>query len=293
MNINCIKNITVAAISIVILLPLSSCIKDNFTVPSPGANINPAGVQATMTIKQFKQLHYVPVLGVALPTLMTDSQVISGVINADDRSGNFYKTLCLQDSTGGIQIKIDGTNLYYTYPIGRRIWIKTKGLYIFDYGGTAEIGGYIDLAGSHPAVGAIALENAPNSIITGEWGIPVVPKKVKISDLTAPLFTTYIDQQSILYEIDSVEYSQQDTAGLTYGNALTKGSNSLVLNDCNGYSMVVYSSGYASFANARPSKGHGNIVGIYNYYSFSSSGNYEFIIRDTTDVMFTSSQRCH
>ena len=291
MNLTIIKNITIAVVAAAILVPLSSCIKDKFTVQSPGANINPTGVQATMTIQQFKQRYYVPVLGATLPVLMSDSQVISGVINADDRSGNFYKTLCLQDSTGGIQIKINATNLYYTYPIGRRIWIKTKGLYIFDYGGTAQIGGYIDLAGSHPAVGAIASENAPYSIITGEWGIPVVPKKVTIAELSN--VGAYVDLQSILYEIDSVEYGQQDTAGMTYGNALTKAANSLVLNDCLGYSMVVYSSGYASFTNARPSKGHGNIVGIYNYYSFSSSGNFEFIIRDTTDVMFTSSQRCH
>jgi len=291
MNITIIKNTAIAVIAAAILVPLSSCIKDKFTVPSPGANINPAGIHSTMTIKQFKQQYYVPVLNATLPVIMTDSQVISGVVCADDRSGNFYKTLCLQDSTGGIQIKINNTSLYYTYPVGRRIWIKTKGLYIFDYGGTAQIGGYIDLAGSHPAVGAIAGENAAASIITGEWGVPVVPIKTTIAQLTN--VSSYIDLQSMLYEIDSVEYGQQDTSGLTYGNALTKGSNSLVLNDCLGYSMVVYSSGYASFANARPSKGHGNIVGIYNYYRYSSSGNFEFIIRDTTDVMFTSSQRCH
>ncbi len=289
MKLNYIKNAVIAIITTAILVPVSSCVKDNFTVPSPGANINPAGVQATMTIKQFKQRYYVPALGNALPVLIPDSVVLTGIINGDDRSGNFYKTISLQDSTGGIQLKIAGTNLYYTYPVGRRIWIKTKGLYIFDYGGTAEIGAYIDLAGTHPSVGGIALSNAPNSIITGEWGLPVPVQKTTISQLSN--VGSYIDLQSMLYEIDSVQFGAGDT--LTYADALTKASGSLTLSDCAGYNMVLYSSGYASFATARPSNGHGNILGIYTYYAYGSGNHFQFTIRDTTDVRFTSSIRCH
>jgi hypothetical protein len=217
--------------------------------------------------------------------------VLCGIINGDDKSGNLYKTLSLQDSTGGIQIKIAGTNLYYTYPEGRRIYIKTKGLYIFDYGGTAQIGGYIDLAGTHPAAGGIALSNAPNSIITGQWGLTVPIKKTTIGQLQNG---SYVDLQSMLYEIDSVEFAQQDTVpGATYANALSKAAGSLQLADCAGFNMILYSSGYANFANAAPAKGHGNILGLYTYYAFTSTDHYQFTIRDTTDIRFTSSQRCH
>jgi hypothetical protein len=290
MNLTIIKNTATAIIVAAIIIPLSSCIKDKFTVPSPGANINPAGVQATMTIAQFKQLYYVPILGQTLPVAIPDSIVLTGIINADDRSGNFYKTLSLQDSTGGIQLKIAGTNLYQTYPEGRRIWIKTKGLYIFDYGGTAQIGGYVDLSTTHPSVGGIALTDAQNVIITGEWGLTVPVQKISIYNLN---FGNYVTLQSMLYEIDSVEYAAADTLqGVTYADQLTKGSGSVTLEDCSGNSMVVYSSGYANFASAKPNSGHGNILGIYTYYSYASSNNAEFVIRDTTDVRFTASQRC-
>jgi hypothetical protein len=293
MNFTIIKNTAAAIICAAMLIPASSCVKDNFTVPSPGANVDPAGIAATMTIKQFKQHYYQPILGKAIPTLLTDSTVIiSGIINADDRSGNFYKTISLQDSTGGLQVKIAGTSLYYDYPIGRKIWIKTKGLYIFDYGGTLELGGYIDLAGAFPNVGGIATSNAPNSIIKGRWGLDVPVQKISIHTL---LFNAnYIDMQSMLYEIDDVEFSQQDTGG-NYGNALSKASVNVVLNDCASppNSMVVRSSGYANFATAKPAKGHGNIRGIYTYYTFASTGNTQLVIRDTTDVMFTGGTRCH
>jgi len=296
MSLTIIKNTITAAICIVLLAPLSGCVKDNFTVPSPGANINPTGIHSTMTIKEFKQRYYVPVLGKALPTLLTDSNVIiEGVINADDRSGNFYKTISLQDSTGGLQLKIAGTNLYYTYPIGRRVWIKTQGLYIFDYGGTLELGGYIDLSGTYPSVGGVALSNAPNSIITGEWGVPVKPIVTTINALN---FANYVDMQSMLYEIDDVEFSPQDTAGYYVGNLsneLLKTSFNVILNDCAATpnSMSVRTSGYANFAMAQPAKGHGTILGIYSYYAYSSSGNTQLTIRDTTDVRFTNPQRCH
>lgn len=295
MNFTTIKNTAIALISASIVITLSSCVKDNFTIPSPGANINPAGVQATMTIKDFKQHYFIPNLSSPLPVLLTDSVVLTGIINADDRSGNFYKTISLQDSTGGLQLKIAGTSLYYTYPIGRRIWIKTKGLYIFNYGGTLELGGYIDLAGTFPNVGGVALSDAPNKIITGEWGLPV---PVQVTTINALNFANYIDMQSMLYQINDVEFSQQDTAGLYVGNVsneLIKTSFNVVLNDCASppNSMVVRSSGYANFAMAKPARGHGSILGIYTYYSFASSGNTQLTIRDTTDVRFTSDQRCH
>lgn len=291
MNLNIIKNTAIAVISAAILLSTSSCIKDNFTVPSPGANFDPAGVQATMSIKDFKQNYYAPVLGKAIPTLITDSVVIMGIVNADDKSGNFYKTIAIQDSTGGIQIKIASTSLYNDYPVGRRIWIKLKGLYIFDYGGTAEIGGYIDLAGTFPTVGGIAPSNASNNIIKGKWGLTVPVRHTTINALN---FADHINMQSMLFQIDDVEFSPLDTSN-TYGNALTKASVNIGLTDCASpaNTLVVRSSGYANFALAKPAKGHGSITGIYTYYAFSSSGNTQLVIRDTNDIQFNSSLRCH
>ena len=289
MNFTIIKNTAVAIVSAAILLSTSSCVKDNFTVQSPGANLDPVGVQATMTIRDFKQHYYLPIKGVALPTLITDSVVLTGIVNADDKSGNFYKTISLQDSTGGLQLKIASTTLYTDYPVGRRIWIKTKGLYIFDYGGTLELGGYIDLAGTYPTVGGIAPSNAPNSIIKGKWGLPVPIRTVTINDLN---FADHDSMQSMLYQINDVEFSPSDT-NKTYGNALSKASVNINLLDCAGGSLAVRSSGYANFATAKPAKGHGSIIGLYTYYSYASSGNTQFVVRDTNDIQFTSSTRCH
>jgi hypothetical protein len=154
-----------------------------------------------------------------------------------------------------------------------------------------ELGGFIDLSGTYPSVGGIATSNAPKSIITGKWGLPVPIDTVTIHDLN---FTNYIDKQSMLYEILDAEFASFDTStGTTYANALTKGSVNLALDDCAGNTLALRSSGYANFATQKPASGHGSIRGIYSYYSYSSSGNTQLTIRDTTDIRFTSTLRCH
>ena len=57
-------------------------------------------------------------------------KTIAGVVIADDESGQFYKTIVIQDSTGGISVKLDGYDLYTKYPVGRQVFIKLKGLYM-------------------------------------------------------------------------------------------------------------------------------------------------------------------
>ncbi|MEZ5198727.1 MAG: DUF5689 domain-containing protein [Bacteroidales bacterium] len=49
---------------------------------------------------------------------------------ANDESGNYYKTVVIQDDDGGIELKINDYDLYQTYPEGMEIYIKCKDLYL-------------------------------------------------------------------------------------------------------------------------------------------------------------------
>ena len=281
-------NIMISVAICAMILTVSGCKKDNFSVTDPGANIDPVGIQATMTIRALKNLYYGPNVS-TVPVLIDSDIVISGIINGDDRSGNLYKVISLQDSTGGLQVKIDGSSLYYTYPQGRRILIKLKGLYFFSYGGTIEIGAYIDHSSSYLSVGPIPLGSAPNYIIKGKWGLTVTPIVTTATQLEQ---SDWLHTQSMLYEIDNVQYRYTDT-GTIYADPVGKLSVNKLLDDCSGNAtMVVRTSGYAAFASAKPAKGNGKILGLFTYYSYASSGNYQFTIRDTTDVQFTNDRRC-
>jgi len=81
----------------------------------------------------------------------------NGIVTADDRSGNFYKQIVIQDSTAGLTVLIDNNSLFNEYPVGRKIYIKLKGLYMSKYAATPQLGYLPDATGS--------ISNIPGSLV--------------------------------------------------------------------------------------------------------------------------------
>ncbi|MEL7120703.1 MAG: DUF5689 domain-containing protein, partial [Bacteroidota bacterium] len=105
-----------------------SCVDQNFDEPPvPGL----PNIEANTTIAALKALHTIG----DDDDLITDDFIISGIVVADDRSGNFFKSLIIQDQTGGLDIRINTTDLYNDFPIGMRIFVRCKDLYIGDFNG--------------------------------------------------------------------------------------------------------------------------------------------------------------
>lgn len=61
---------------------------------------------------------------------------LKGRITTSDRSGNFYKSLYIQDSPDGpgIEVKIGKNSLYNEYKLGQEIYINLDGLCVGEYG---------------------------------------------------------------------------------------------------------------------------------------------------------------
>ena len=78
-------------------ISLSSCKKD---FDNPPAYVDP-GVVANTSIATLKALH---VAGGY--EQITGDLIISGTVIADDKGGNLYKEIYIQDATGGIAIEI-------------------------------------------------------------------------------------------------------------------------------------------------------------------------------------------
>ena len=60
--------------------------------------------------------------------------MIAGRVSTTDQPGNFYKTLYIQDETGGIELKIGRNGLYNSYHPGQMLYVDLKGLFIGCYG---------------------------------------------------------------------------------------------------------------------------------------------------------------
>ena len=298
MNCNLIKNIALSIASAAVIMSASSCVKETFSAPVAPANTDPAGIYPTMTIKDFKTqyiFHRAHVLDSASPVLITDSIILSGVVNSDDRSGNLYKQLIFQDSTGGLQIVVDAADLYNTFPVGTKIFVKCKGLYLYNYLGTLEIGSYINRTGAQPSLGGIPWVNLSTYVLRGMKMDTVLPKRLTLAQING---ADPINDQSILVQVDSVHFAvaTNDTT-TTYADAINKAFGNVNLNDCPSppNSVTVRTSGYANFATTLVPHGYGSVLGIFSIYNKSSGPVNQLTIRDLNDVRLTRTRAdiCH
>ena len=60
--------------------------------------------------------------------------MIAGRVSTTDQPGNFYKSLYIQDATGGMEIKIGRNGLYNDYLPGQMLYINLDGLCLGEYG---------------------------------------------------------------------------------------------------------------------------------------------------------------
>ena len=80
----------------------------------------------------------------AIDTLPTDRPLyIRGRVTTDDRAGNFYKSLCIQQVVGGkqqgLRISVDAGSLSGMYPLGQELLIRVDGLCIGRYANQPQL----------------------------------------------------------------------------------------------------------------------------------------------------------
>ncbi len=264
------KNFTIAGLLTIVffLTVFSSCVKNEFDAPTT-TNVDPDLV-VSKTINELQSL-----ATSTTPVLISTNEVIAGVVIADDLSGNFYKEMIIEDSTGAIAVRLDQSNFNTLFPIGRRVFIKCQGLYIADDGdGNFQLG-VKDLN----TIGRIPSGLVPRYLTGGKWGLSVEPIQVTLATLnTVP--------SQMLVRINGVQFNAADTS-MPYANAATQQSINRVVEDCSGNTIDLYSSGYSTFAGALTPGGKGFITAVYKLYG----GAGELLIRNTEDVDMTGG-RC-
>lgn len=127
------------AISVAALAILTSCSEWEPVVNVSYDDVkvaDPAELTANCTIAELKALYS----KIGQPIKIDDDLVICGQVASEDRSGNIYKSLYLQDETGGIELKIGKGQLYNDYKPGQWVYVKCSGLTLGNYSGMLQIG---------------------------------------------------------------------------------------------------------------------------------------------------------
>jgi len=193
------------------------------------------------------------------PWEIDENIIISGIVSTTDKPGNFYKSLYIEDETGGIEIKMGKNGLYNDYLPGQRLYIKCKGLTLGmygykngNYGGNGMVQlGYVDPSGSYETS---YFENQlliDTHIFKGKTGPELVPEVITEKQLPTKTATQASNKYvGKLVTLKNLKYANESFVLLYLDSTKDKKSytNRIFLSDSNGIGMYGAGHGITTWA---------------------------------------------
>ncbi len=248
------------------------CVDQDFDAP-PAGGLDP-GLTPTLTIAELKAMH-------ALDEYeqITTDEIIRGIVISDDEQGNFFKQLVIQDETGGIEIRIEASNLFAQFPPGRQVYVLLKDLWLGDFNGLIQLGAAVTGSGNDRELVRLPESLLAETILKGTYGNEVVPQVLSISEFN-------LSHVSTLVQLNDVQFPDI-YAGVTYADAVNQQTLNLEIEDCDKDRIIVRTSGFATFASSLTPEGKGSITGVFGVFGT----DLQLIIRDLDDVNMNG-ERC-
>lgn len=166
----------------------------------------PVTMNPNTTIAELKAMYK------SAPVKIEKDIVIGGQVISEDRSGNIYKSLYIQDATSGIEIKLGKNALYNDYKLGQWVYVKCSGLTLGAYNGMIQLG-YADPTGEYETSYLEVQYIIDTHIFRGKIDTPLQPKKVAAADLLkAENLGCYVELDGLTYgnEIFCLVYVEQN-----------------------------------------------------------------------------------
>lgn len=220
----------------------------------PAQKNHPPLPSATHSIAELKKMYRSGVGG----TVITQDIIIRGVISTNDTKGNFYRTMALQDTTGGIEVKMGMGNLSLLYPQGMEVAIKCQGLVLGMYGDMVNLG--FKSVDQRYETGYIPDLMVTEIMLAGRF-VGINPTKIEINQ---------VDKRyaNMLIKLPRVQFLQSEL-GQTYAdqkNKATVSSVNRMLIDPKGNSIIVRTSSYAMFAGKTLPQGSGSVTALLSFF---------------------------
>ncbi|WP_370407432.1 DUF5689 domain-containing protein [Tenacibaculum dicentrarchi] len=271
-----IVKLSILVFIIFIVVPFSSCVGDDeFSLPTLSAEKEYENLKSLTQIASLYQGSLVEI---------KEELTTSGYVVSSDRAGNFFKSIFIQDApenpTIGFEMKINATNLHERYAVGRKIFIKLKGLFLskskdgsYQIGVRNSFGNGIDRIGVNDYV---------RFIDRGAEIAKITPVLLKISELNEK-------HQNILIKINKI---QAETKGLQYAWPKAGSVNYSIdrtLISCDSLQKIIFrNSIFSDFKGLLIPDKKGSITGIFTMLESEKI----LTIRNTSDVNFTEEYGC-
>jgi hypothetical protein len=260
--------------SFLLLLFTACCCTACFKKVAYAMPIQDQHSDSLISIKQLKRLHRMGEV-----ELIRHEWMLKAVVVANDEYDNWYKSIVIQDSTGGIMLLLDGQNLYQEYPVGALIRLRLKDLILSDYRRMIQLVAAVDSSSGTLITGGIPVPLFKQHIQMVQDNYPLTPLNVQFKNLHDSL-------QGRLIQLSGIEFSAVDTAQ-TFADKKNKVGASRALKFCSGGTIYLRTSGYADFAGGFIPNGNGTIVGIYSVFNTEK----QLLLRHPDDILFIN-PRC-
>ena len=246
--------------------------------------------EPTTTLSQLRKDYALEISNISYKLVEKD-EIVEGIVVANDISGNIYQSIFIQGvaedgtldtSEGGFCVSIKGLGcLYSIYPVGQKVRINLKGLYVGSYGKSPRIGmPYINTNG------AMKLGPMPFPMMQShiqKIGKPNV-NMVQAREITAAdLSKSNIDKLTpMLVVLKNVEvsgtgkpYAHWEAGGDVYSE-----THDITIDGVT-QSQLLYTSTSSTFAGDTIKPGKKTIYGLLNRYSSS----YQLSLRSIDDII--------
>ena len=195
--------------------------------------------------------------------------VVKGRITSSDRSGNFYRSMTVEDATGGLELLIAQYNLDALYPEGLEVALVLQGCAMQCRYGVLQVGAP---APSYESFGVCEIETrqrVDEVVVRSLDAEPIAPKRRRVGELKE-------DDCGTLVRIDSlvlVASTSVDTLA-SEGLDMACWQRYAMFRDSRGDTLVVYTSEYADYALTPIPLDSLSITGIVQYGQYPSRGDY-------------------
>lgn len=184
---------------------------------------------------------------------ITDDVYLQAQVTANDKTGNLYKYLYVEDKTGGIRVNIDMVDLFADprFFVGKQVLINLKNLYVGSVSGELQLG---DIYSGN--VGRVLPENIYKHFFPTNVFTDVIPTEKTIPTLTKADVGRWI-------KIKNLEFVDSDL-GTQYAPSATTNK---TLKDCSGNTIILRTSNFATFAKDEIDGGKGDVYAILSIFN--------------------------
>ena len=244
------------------LLGLASCYDSSFSTDDPHRE----GPLTTTSLRAIGEG-----LQEGERTTITKELVVEGRVTTSDRSGNFYRTFCIESEGAAAEVMAGLDALHNDYPEGARVVISLKGLAVGRRIGVLQIGLPTE-SGSYYPTDYFGSKAALDRYCT-RTTTPLAP----LTPTTKTISALMPADCGCLVRIDGLRYAPE-----TITESCWKGYQRFT--DSNGDAVYSYVRDYADFANEPLPTGSCSLVGILQYNP-SGEGRFLIKLRDETDCL--------